>query len=84
MAGNVAQWNEESIAGFERGLTGGSFEDGSNVVLSTFGELSDGPNSENMEYGFRLASVPEPSTLALAALAGMSLIGLVWRRRRNA
>jgi len=32
--------------------------------------------------GFRVASVPEPSTLLLGAMAGMGLIALAFRRSR--
>jgi len=36
------------------------------------------PTSESDSIGFRVASIPEPSTLLLGALAG---IGLMLRRR---
>ena len=34
------------------------------------------------DFGFRLAYVPEPSTIALAAIGLVSLIACAWRRRR--
>jgi formylglycine-generating enzyme required for sulfatase activity len=86
MGGDVYQWNEALIAGTYRGLRGGDF--------STFeGDLASSNRTyllptieaeERVFTGFRLASVPEPSTAALAALASMGFIGLASRRRRSA
>ncbi len=39
---------------------------------------SNNPTIEDGVVGFRVASIPEPSTLLLGALAGM---GLLWWRR---
>jgi hypothetical protein len=41
--------------------------------------------SEDFNFiGFRVASVPEPSTGVLSMLTGLGLIGLAWRRRLSA
>jgi formylglycine-generating enzyme required for sulfatase activity len=75
--GDVFERNESLINGSFRGLRGGSW-----FFLVGFLHASsriDGiPTSQLHHVGFRVASIPEPGTLLLAALAGM---GLLWRRR---
>ena len=79
MAGNVFQWNEALIV-LSRGLRGGSFN-----IIPTFLQSSQGggnhPTVTNNNIGFRVASIPEPSTFALAAIGFMAL---AWRLRRRA
>ena len=87
LAGNVWEWEETSFADFTqlsdptshassaRGERGGSWHDGSALLLSsvrTHDPPSDGWNSE----GFRIASirVPELSSLLLGALAATGLL----------
>lgn len=41
----------------------------------------DGTRSENFEFAFRLYAVPEPASIALLALGGLTL--LAWRRRHG-
>jgi len=84
--GNVFEWTEaagdgsNNIAGENRVLRGGSWNDGANFNLrATFGFNAERPTVEYPIYGFRVASVPEPSSLSLLALGGV-LVAL--RRRR--
>ena len=87
--GNVWEWNEtaydgtNNTAGENRELRGGSW-----VINRYFfsGDLdaSDrgigfNPTDENVSFGFRVASVPEPSTGLLVVLG---LSGLLLRRRK--
>ena len=77
-AGNVWEWNE-ALTGSSRGLRGGSWLSGSSL-LTAFYRLSYDPTYEYGDIGFRVASVPEPGSIALL-LAG-AVAGLIWWRRR--
>ncbi len=82
MGGNVFQWNEALISGSYRGLRGGSWLDDS-LPLQSSNRGGISPTFEYYLFGFRVASVPEPSTAVLAAFALVSLIAWTWRRRRR-
>ena len=75
--GNVWEWND-AVSGSSRGLRGGSWN---NFVFSLASSLRNdfGPSGENSYFGFRLASVPEPSSLVLSVLAS----GVVLLRRKR-
>ena len=78
MAGNVYQWNEALIQNLVRGLSGsfaGSTLTG--LLSSTRGE--NDPRGVNGPVGFRVASIPEPSTIVLAALGVVALMAYRWR-----
>ncbi len=85
MGGNVFQWNEALISGSFRGLRGGSFSSNSGTLLSS-NRYDANPVTEDggigSYIGFRMASlsVPEPSSLVLAACAA---IGLLLAARRK-
>ena len=82
MAGNVEEWND-AVNGLSRGLRGGSWS--SDTFFSFSSELSSsnrsgsGPSGESSYIGFRLASVPEQSTMVLTVLFGA---GCLCRRKR--
>ena len=80
MNGNVFQWNQASIDSF-RGTRGGSWK----LTLPDGMHSSDRfklePANLLFNVGFRVAAVPEPSTLALAALGALGLL-IAARRRR--
>jgi hypothetical protein len=68
-------------------VNGGSYQNYTNEMQSSAIGSTLPANGDNNETGFRLvyiSPVPEPSAMALAALAGVGLIGLAWRRRRSA
>ncbi|PTX99277.1 PEP-CTERM sorting domain-containing protein [Spartobacteria bacterium LR76] len=79
--GNVWEWNYAIIEETGRGLRGGSwaYSVGDLESYSRWGAL---PESENGSIGFRVATVPEPSTVLLVLLGG-GACGL-WRRRKAA
>jgi sulfatase modifying factor 1 len=89
--GNAWEWEETDLdlvndsSSSTRALRGGSWESHvrveSNVLAAWHRSFDSFPSAEVSTVGFRVASVPEPSTLLLGALASM---GLTLRRRRSA
>jgi len=78
MGGNVFQWNE-TLAGSFRVFRGGSFAHSVGLSGSQIRNSGDpGPSSFN-NLGFRVASVPEPTTGVLAVVA----CGLMWLLRKR-
>ena len=76
--GNVWEWND-AVIGSSRGLRGGSWDDLDDDLQSSYRNFFD-PSFENFSVGFRVASVPEPST-AVLVLMGVGALYL-WKRRR--
>jgi hypothetical protein len=74
MNGNVSQWNEAIILGsrYERG---GSFDVFSDGLLSEL-RVDTSPTAALDDLGFRVASIPEPSSLALCGLAAICYFAL--------
>jgi len=84
--GNVWEWNESAFDGTNnsssenRAIRGGSWEDAGGDLRSSARSL-DGPTVEFSGFGFRVASVPEPSTAVLVLMAGGAwLLRKRWRR----
>lgn len=79
MAGNLLEWNDlEAGPGSLRGLRGGSWFDlGSDLPSSL--SYGAGPADEDIIFGFRVAGVPEPSTMVLTMLFSAAL---ACRRKR--
>jgi sulfatase modifying factor 1 len=83
--GNVWEWNEtaydgtNNTAGENRELRGGSWFNDSDLLGASF-RFDVDPSDEYSSLGFRVASVPEPST-GLLVLLGLS--GLLLKRRKT-
>jgi len=83
--GNVWEWNEtafdgsNNIVGEDRVLRGGAWSYDSSFLGASF-RPSQFPTNDNVDIGFRVASVPEPSALSLLAIG---LGGLAMLRRRR-
>ena len=83
--GNVWEWTESAYDGLnnspseQRTVRGGSWDSGEHKLRSTLRENVD-PTVERDSYGFRVASVPEPSTGLLVVLG---LGGLLFKRRKT-
>jgi hypothetical protein len=79
--GDVWQWNEALKSGSSRGLRGGCFVVDSSNLASSYGGYAIPPTNENANFGFRVASVPEPSTVTLLLAGAACLLGFACRRR---
>jgi len=80
MGGNVFQWNEAFFDVSRRGFRGGNYYNNSIAMRSSITNYID-PAFGSNGFGFRLASVPEPSTLSLAVLGLIGLAAWGWRRQ---
>lgn len=78
-AGNVFEWND-AVIGSSRGLCGGSWNYSVYFLKSSLLTKND-PANEYYDVGFRVVSVPEPSTVGLMLMAGAA--GMVWKRRKS-
>ena len=73
-AGNVVEWNE-SVSGSQRGMRGGAFATYYDGYLQARFGFHWFPTYEDNVTGFRVASeVPEPATVMMLALAGITLL----------
>jgi formylglycine-generating enzyme required for sulfatase activity len=82
MGGDVEQLTETPVTSWARAFRGGCFDATSDVMASYYWN-GMGSSASGSRYGFRVASVPEPSTLVLFAIAAISLLSCIWRRRRR-
>lgn len=73
MGGNVWQWNETLIRGSIRGERGSAFNGTAGLMLSSIrgGRVA---TNETINLGFRVAMIPEPSTICLAALGALAVL----------
>jgi formylglycine-generating enzyme required for sulfatase activity len=77
-AGNVFEWNDAVISGSSRGLRGGSWNNSENGLRAS-DRIGNVPSNEFNGVGFRVASVPEPTSILLTMLAG----GMMLARRKR-
>jgi formylglycine-generating enzyme required for sulfatase activity len=75
-SGNVWEWNDGVISGSSPVLRGGCWDE-EDIALTY--HFDSAPSYEYYGLGFRVAGVPEPSTMVLTILFGA---GLVCRRKR--
>jgi len=84
--GNVQEWNESAFDGSNsssskgRAVRGGSWNGTVGYLRSSL-RLNDDPTLEFDFIGFRVASVPEPSTYALLLLGAGAVY--CWKRRKR-
>ncbi len=74
--GNAWEWNEAVISSSFRGLRGGSWGNDSNGLRADDRDFNR-PGGADGNVGFRVATVPEPSSVLMGALAA---VGLLMRR----
>lgn len=86
MMGNNWEWTESPWndplyrANSSRGTRGGTWYSVSSR-LHAFEHESLDPRIESPGFGFRVASVPEPSTLILLGMGVVALLAYAWRKR---
>ena len=78
--GNLYEWNDAVISGTSRGIRGSSWNDDAVVYLQSSGRSYLTPDQEVRFVGFRMATVPEPSTCALL-LMGAGALYVCGRRK---
>ena len=78
-AGNVYEWNDSVILGASRGARGGNMVNDDSNISSLYRAAVFGPAFEDAGFGFRLASVPEPTPMLLSMFAG----GMMLIRRKR-
>ena len=84
MGGDLFQWNEANYdnENLARGFRGGDWDNYSSDLESSSRYGGD-PTGEYNAVGFRVASVPEPSTITLLLASAACLLGYGWRRRKT-
>jgi formylglycine-generating enzyme required for sulfatase activity len=89
MMGNDFEWMEspyysgDYAASSSRGVRGGGWFANSDYMASSgqSSRIGEDAATETYSIGFRVASVPEPSTLALLCAGTIGLLAYAWRRR---
>ena len=79
--GNLWEWNEALVTGSSRVLRGGAFDYSASGLRAASRGYSV-PTYEGDILGFRVAAVPEPSTIAMFALSGVVMLKKQGRSRR--
>ena len=88
LGGNAAEWSESAWDGLnnssseDRTVRGGDWFGEFDQLASSSRDIN-APLYESDFIGFRVASVPEPSTMALILLAGVAARLWHWRLRRD-
>ncbi len=84
--GNLREWTESATDGLNdfpndpRAMRGGYYPALAGTLASTNRDTFD-PFLPNVSFGFRVASIPEPSTYALLLLGAGAMY--LWKRRRD-
>lgn len=76
--GNVHEWND-AVSGLSRGYRGGSRGSHYDTALASSYRSSTSPLNHDNDLGFRVTSVPEPSTIVMTMLAS----GVMLTRRKR-
>ncbi len=86
--GNLWEWTETALSGDNNSATnvrtirGGGWTSPENQLSSSFRSSTGLPDGDRPWVGFRVASVPEPSTYALLLATGAVVLGWVARKAR--
>jgi formylglycine-generating enzyme required for sulfatase activity len=77
--GNAWEWNDAVMSGSSRGRRGGSWNDSNDNFLASSFRTNNDPSFESGVIGFRVASVPEPTSVFLAIFGS----GVMLTRRKR-
>jgi formylglycine-generating enzyme required for sulfatase activity len=82
--GNVWEWNQSVDGVLDPGLRGGSWQDGTSTGLASDPGYTPppGPYFADATSGFRLAAIPEPTTV-ITGLLCIWVAVLGWRKRHS-
>jgi formylglycine-generating enzyme required for sulfatase activity len=83
MLGNVAEITDTANGSGQFGVMGGGFAATATSWNATAATIFQTSTFVNQSYGFRVAAVPEPGTIALAGMGIAGLAGLDWMKRRK-
>lgn len=85
MFGNVAEMTDNSglTASTSYQAMGGAYSGAASLWNSKSAAVNQLGTAGAANFGFRVAAVPEPGTIALAGLGIASLFGLDWMKRRK-
>jgi formylglycine-generating enzyme required for sulfatase activity len=75
--GNVYEWNESQFFGFFRGIRGGSWDGEPADYAHAAAWIIDNPSNESTyggALGFRVATIPEPTTTLLLFTGALALL----------
>lgn len=81
--GSVWEWNEALVDFQFRVARGGSWTDGQSVMAASFRLSNWSSTSTSNNFGFRVATVPEPSSLLLSTAGFVGLLLACRRRKRR-
>ena len=73
------EWTDAVISGSLRGLRGGAWNNGDYFLRSSVRFNFGDPSGEDYLVGFRVAAVPEPTSILLSMFAG----GMMLIRRKR-
>ena len=77
--GNLWEWNETLVSPGRPGFRAGSFGSDESALRAYNRFDARGPDHENLNFGFRVAAVPEPAVMCL--LVSGALVAIRRRRR---
>jgi len=80
--GNTVGWNFQANGGIGAGANSVVLEIQTNATLSTAGILSVIDSTTSSNVAFEPTVVPEPSTMAIAGIGALGMIGYGLRRRK--